>query len=81
MNMENKELNLNEMEEAAGGKGGSRKVLPKKDGFIVYQIATGDTLIRIAKRYKTTVEDIMAVNPTIKKANDITAGYWIYIPQ
>ena len=79
--MSEMELNLNEMEEAVGGKGGSKKVLPKKEGFVVYQIASGDTLIRIAKKYKTTVKDIMAVNPTIKKASDITAGYWIYIPQ
>ena len=79
--MDNMELNLNEMEEAVGGKGGSRKVLPKKEGFIVYQIAAGDNLTNIAKKYKTTVKAIMAANATIKKSNDITAGYWIYIPQ
>ena len=39
--MEKKELNLDEMEQAAGGKGGSKKELPRKDGVIVYQIERG----------------------------------------
>ena len=79
--MNETELNLQEMEEVTGGKGGSPKVLPKKDGYIVYQIAYGETLGRIAKRYGTTVQAIVNANTTIQNANDITAGYWIYIPR
>ena len=79
--MENKELNLNEMEEAAGGKGGSKKVLPKKEGFVVYQIATGDTLIRIAKKYGIAdYRTIISWNPHInKQTNMIRTGEWLWI--
>ena len=52
------EINLNEMEQAAGGKGGSVKVLPHKDGCLVYQIASGENLTKIARRYGTTVKAI-----------------------
>ena len=47
--MENMELNLNEMTEVTGGKGGSKNVLIAKKGYRVYQIQSGDTLTRIAK--------------------------------
>ena len=80
--MEKKELNLDEMEQAAGGKGGSKKELPRKDGVIVYQIERGDSLKKIARWYNTTVDAIMAVNiGIITNANDISAGYYIYVPQ
>ena len=80
--MENKELNLNEMEEVSGGKGGSKKELARKEGVIVYQIERGDTLKKIASWYGTTVDAIMAANiGIIRNADDITAGYYIYVPQ
>ena len=80
--MENmKELNLEEMEEAAGGRGGSPYILPEKKGYIIYQISRGDTLGKIARRFGTTVQKIAAANPTITNVNDITTGYYIYIPE
>ena len=79
--MDNIELKPAELEEVSGGNGGSPTVLPHKAGYIVYQIARGDNLTRIAKRYNTTVKAIDDANPTITNVNDITAGYWIYIPQ
>ena len=83
--MENKEMNMNElemneMEEAAGGRGGSRHMLPDKRNCVVYQIHRGDTLSFLAQDNRTTVQKIMSLNPTIKNANDITAGYYIYLP-
>ena len=79
--MSNNELNLNEMENVAGGKGGSPTELPKKDGYIVYQIIGSDTLTKIAKTYGTTVKAIVAANPTLEgNANFIRAGFWIYVP-
>ena len=74
------ELNVNEMEEAAGGKGGSRKMLPDKRNCVVYRIQKGDTLSFLAHDNKTTIKAIMAVNPSIVNSNDITAGYYIYLP-
>ena len=77
-----KELNANEMESVNGGMGGSSKALPAKEGYIVYQIEKGDNLTRIAKWYGTTVQAIKAANPgLIRDINDITAGYYIYIPK
>lgn len=74
------ELNMNEMETVNGGRGGSPTELPRKEGYIVYQIAGSENLTKIAKRYGTTVKAIKAVNSTIDNVNFIRAGYWIYIP-
>ena len=74
-----RELTLDEMEDAVGGKGGSRKRLREKKGYIVYRIRPGDTLNRIASVYGTTAKEIMDENPTISNINEITAGYYIYI--
>ena len=80
--MSTMETNLNEMVNIVGGKGGSVKVLPPKDGCIVYQIASGENLTKIAKWYGVSVAAIMAVNGgIISNANDITAGRYIYIPK
>ena len=76
---EKKELNLDEMEQVVGGKGGSRTRLPDKDGYIVHKIKKGETLKKIAEHYGTTVEEILAENSTIQNRNDITSGYYIYI--
>ena len=76
------ELNINELENVnGGGRGGSPTVLPKKDGYIVYQIAGAENLTKIARRYGTTVKAIKNANPAIiDNVNFIRAGYWIYIP-
>ena len=81
--MENmKEMNLNEMENVSGGKGGSPKPLPPKEGCIVYQNEKGENLTKIAKWYGVTVAAIKAANPgIITNTNDITADYYIYIPK
>ena len=78
--MDNMELNVNEMEEVVGGKGGSPKVLPPKAGLKVYKIQYGDTMIRIAQRNRCTVDYLMSINPTIKNKADITAGFYMYVP-
>ena len=83
--MEIKEMNVNElseneMEDVASGVGGSRKVLPVKRNCLIYQIQKGDTLSFLASNNRTTVKKLLALNPSIKNANDITAGYYIYLP-
>jgi len=78
--MEIKELNLNEMEEVAGGRGGSPHMLPEKPGFKVYKIKSHDTLSKIAGRYGTTADYLKSINSTIHNVNDITAGFYIYVP-
>ena len=75
-----KEMNVNEMDQIVGGTGGSRNPLPTKAGYTVYQIQRGDTLTKIARRFNTSVAAIKAANPTINNVNDITAGYYIYVP-
>lgn len=80
MNNNIRELSMDEMNNVVGGSGGSPRPLPDKSGCIVYQIVKGDTLGKIARRYGTTAERIKAVNTTIHNLNDITAGYFIYIP-
>ena len=45
-----------------------------------YVIKRGDTMRKIAAKFNTSVEAIMAVNPTIKDASKIQAGQRILIP-
>ena len=86
--MNEQELNLNEMEEIAGGKGkydnekgGSSNPLPPKAGCIVYKVQPNDNLTRIAERYNTTIAKIMAVNTgIITNKNFIRSGFYIYVP-
>ena len=73
-------LNLNEAENVVGGRGGSPTYLPTKEYCDVYQICRGDTLTKIAKTHHTTVDYLMSINNTIKNKNDITTGYYIYVP-
>ena len=76
-----KELNLNEMENVIGGRGGSPTKLPDKKGYWVYRIKSGDCLSKIAGRYGTTTATLQRINSKyIHNVNDITAGYYIYIP-
>ena len=50
--MENmNELNLNEMEEIVGGKI-HFKPEPERKGWLQHKVVPGDTLIRLAKKYK-----------------------------
>lgn len=48
--------------------------------FVDYTIKKGDTLSAIAKKYNTTIENIMKANPSIKNPNKIYAGQVIQIP-
>ena len=60
-----RELSLEEMNTVSGGQGGSPDMLPKKEGFWVYQIQSGDCLKSIAKRFGTSTNQLMHSNPTI----------------
>ena len=75
-NLEAVELDMNEMNEVAGG---AFKPLPDKRGFIIYQISRGETLGRIAKRFGVTVKDLMNWNPKIVDKNKIYYGDYLYI--
>ena len=74
-NMEAVELSMEEMDQVAGGY---KRPIDKK-GFIIVQIVRGDTLIKIANRYNTTVEQIMKDNPKIKDKRLIYTGDYLYI--
>ena len=75
------ELNLNEMEQVSGGRGGSSSKLPPNGGCNVYRIQGGDNLTKIARRYGTSIEFLMNINEgIIKNRNDITTGCYMYVP-
>ncbi len=74
------EIKMEELESVSGGSGGSPTELADKPGFLVYKIQKGDKLGAIARRYGTTAEYLKTINPTITNVNDITAGYYIYVP-
>ncbi len=67
-------------EELQATNGGAYRPLPPMEGYYVYRIVRGDTLIRIARDFNTTVAKIMAANPKIHNASKIYADDYIYIP-
>ena len=77
------ELTPEELNDVVGGTGGSKHRLWMwgKTGCEVYQIQKGDTLYKLAQTYDTTVGKLMELNEgLITDMNDITAGYYIYVP-
>jgi LysM repeat protein len=53
----------------------------KKETTQKYTIRSGESLTKIAKREKTTVSELMKLNPQIKNRNLIFAGQQIKIPK
>ena len=48
--------------------------------MIIYIVKEGDTLWKIAKRYKTTMEDIISVN-NLENPNNLSIGQKLFIPR
>jgi LysM repeat protein len=46
----------------------------------VYVIKTGDTLLKVAKKFGLTLDELLAANPKIKDPNKIGLGQEIIIP-
>ncbi len=72
------ELNVNELDQAAGGVNRYKR-LNAKEGFIIYQVKPGDTLNKLATRYHCTVSDILRWNPKITNRNMIYDNEYLYI--
>ena len=47
---------------------------------MVHLVAKGDTLLKIAAKYKTTPQEIMKLNPAIKDVRHIEIGWELKIP-
>jgi len=47
---------------------------------MVHQVIKGDTLLKIATKYKTTPQEIMKLNPMIKDVSHIEIGWSLTIP-
>ena len=76
------ELTADALEQASGGKdnGGFAHKPRAKAGCQIYQIKHGDTLIKIAKRYGTTADHLMRINPELTNRSFIVSGCYIYVP-
>ena len=74
---ENQELNMEQLDEVAGGY----KRPPEKAGFIIYQIKKGDTLIKIANKYGISDWRVIRKwNPHINpETNMIRTGEYLWI--
>lgn len=59
-----------DLEQVAGGVNG---------GYFRYTVVKGDTLSRIARRFKTTVDTLVRIND-IKDPNKIYVGQVLFIP-
>ena len=80
--MEMNEVNVNELENAVGGRGGYRKPPEEIEGLEIYKIGPRDNLTRIARKYHTTWMHLQELNAeVIPDKNDITTGYYIYVPE
>lgn len=72
---------LNNLNKAAVSATTSASTAPTTQQYETYLIKSGDTLSKIAKRYGTTVEKIMAANPYVTNKNKIYAGKTLQIPK
>ncbi len=78
MSEEVKNLNTDEIEEAAVGS----DVKPYGDGlkkYIRHMVVKGDTLEDLAEKYSTTVKSIVTLNPVIRDRDLIRAGWVLTI--
>jgi LysM repeat protein len=74
-------LSKTAIEKAKARKAAKKKAAPapkKTTGSIT--VKSGDTLSQIAKKYSTSVRQLMAANPGIKNANQIRVGQKIKLP-
>ena len=80
--MDMNELKMNELEQVTGGNndGGYEYYPREKAGCFIYQVRHNDNLSKLAGRYGTSVNRIMAVNPELVDPNFIVTGHYIYIP-
>ena len=78
--MDNMELNLEQMEDVAGGKIHFEK-MPDKAGWLQHKVTATDTLIRIANKYGISDwRKIREWNPHINhETNMIRTGEWLWI--
>ncbi len=74
MSENNRNLELEEMEEVSGGVYGDGTVT-----IIEYVVVRGDTLGKLANRFNTSVSSIMNLNPIIKNKNLIVTGWKLQI--
>lgn len=66
---------------SAPEKAAPQKAAPKKAATGSIKVKSGDTLSQIAKKYSTSVRQLMAANPGIKNANQIRVGQTIKLPK
>jgi len=80
--MENKELNMNEMDKVSGGvlAGGVKDKPSQKKGYIIHQITATDTVWALSRHYHCTMQEILDANPSIQDKRLIRTGYYLYIP-
>ena len=55
-----------------------KKPAPSK--VVEYKVLAGDNLTRISKMYRTTVEEIVSLNPSITNPNLVRTGTVIKVP-
>ncbi len=68
------ELKSSELNQVAGGKG------EYAGPCFYYTVKKGDTLGKLAKRFGTTIDTLMYLNPIIKDKNLIRIGWKLLIP-
>ena len=68
--MNEKMIMDNELDNVSGGAA---------NGSLFYRVAAGDTLGDIAKKYGTTVDKVLSLNPHIKNSDLIFTGDFIRI--
>lgn len=66
---------------SAPKKDAPKKAAQKKAATGSIKVKSGDTLSQIAKKYSTSVRQLMAANPGIKNANQIRVGQTIKLPK
>ncbi len=68
------------IQNASGATGSSTASGVKTPSYGSYTVKSGDTLSKIASQYKTTVSELMKINPQISNPNMIYAGKSYKVP-
>ncbi len=73
-----KEVKLEELENVSGGTSYTVDDFGRR--YVVHKVVKGDTLGKLARKYRTTISACMAANPIIKNKNLIKIGWTLRIP-
>ncbi len=73
-------LDDSQLDLVSGGDNGSSSATGGGQRYAYYTVVHGDNLTRVAHYFKTSIQDIMDLNPIITDRNFIRTGWVLKVP-